>query len=724
MKLFRGEKTEGLFLESILMWKNTHPDFGFPTLEDIKSYSKREDLPQIPARLQKLLFKIGASSISEQDYENIVSNLFYLSEEDRMSYLLSVFPLLNEEERVHTLVISVLSDHIYNSCKFLGRDVFRLLNPLFEVIHEIVEDRHCFSETLELYASQFSKEGIAYSSSYVLELIIARIILNGMHVKEMLSNSDPLVSLLFTILRDLCSDGLQKKMEILTSNIPILQTIKFSVEESRFLEWIMDLLDSLYMSTWFLDKIISRSKMMKTRHDQHISPYKKDMLKLLLEDKEDSISISMGSKGAEKIFKLKVDSPVSGIVRKEFVPLSEEDQEEYNDGFEFDEEIEDYLSFEEKGKTKQLAFCKIVGLDLIGLASVRGTAHDVVIKTNILDRKSFSCHGNKTIFQRKKYRNLYDMINNYGSYVLMVSENRKKLNIEHYQKIELSDFFKQESKLISPEVEIEGKCYNKLEVLSTPKLLNKITSLDQYFKRVGLKEAEKILTQAEKKEELLSEIGVGVRDDFKNFRRDLKKRVDDLRRENSTKLGKKEERKQKISTKESKGKEFNIENFKDLVDNIINFDGSFLSLPSVNRKTKNPDNFNFKSPLRLMSDPEFIGEFNALFPNMWTLYERNELRMTAISKEAKLERAKAKLSLLPPDMRGQYSKIYLLVAALLNDIDTCESIHHETHELSYEIDKIFSVKASPSEDVNLLGYLEPQAGYFLKEPDLDRIFRD
>jgi hypothetical protein len=262
--------------------------------------------------------------------------------------------------------------------------------------------------------------------------------------------------------------------------------------------------------------------------------------------------------------------------------------------------------------------------------------------------------------------------------------------------------------------------------MADPMLMNKISKLDQYFKRMSAKTAEEVIEEADKKEEMFKEIGIRVRDDFQSFKEDLKEKIRLMKnKESEGKSKQKPLSESKVQTVAETEANLisSMQQMHALSQKIAQFHPDDIELPTVSRKSMMSKNFNFKSPLRLMNNKEFIGEFNALFGNMWGMYERNELRMTEVSKQAKLERAQAKLAILPDDLKPMYAKIYLIVAALLQDIETCASIHHETHELSYEIDKLFSVSASSRQNIEILGMLQPQSGEFIKEPDLDRIFR-
>ncbi|QTT61003.1 RNA-dependent RNA polymerase [Phytophthora condilina negative stranded RNA virus 11] len=733
MNAFKGVSVQDVFLESIMDWRRKNKGFNFPSMEELEMMSKRSDLPQMPGKIVRYLHKIGLSTMSDEDYSNMISRLFSIPEDARVNYLLTIFPQMSDEERVQSIVISIRSDRLYECVSFIGRDVFKILNPLLMAIVDLVSSGTVISQMLTSLTTRFS--GSSPDDEYTIRLIIARIILNGANSLEILSESDPTVGVFLSIVSELIDDGLLPSLEAITSTIPLLNSVKWVVEKQKFINFLIDLFDNLYISRYLKKPVFKRSEILRTDTPE-LSPHKKYIIKLLSWRMPESLNITLKTaKESRASYRLNLSKPVPGLASRYFQPLDEDDQMEFEDGYDWNPDIEEDLMFEGVGEAKSLAFVRVACGNWIGIQSVRGTAHTVLVGTNVLSRSFLQAHGDKTIYRRSKFSNILDYINNLGYYIVKVSESKKFIKIDGFKRMDYTEYFRSESIYKSTPVIINGKEYSKLDILSSPKLAREISNLDSYFKRISIKNTAREMEIQGKKDELLKEAGIKRSPEYYKMRKEIEQLVADDLKKHETKQPKegtvdKEEIKGKPKSADSKPMEskplsevLDMQDLKDKLDKMVKHGDIITDMPNISRSTVAERNFNFKDPAKLLRDPSFIGEFNALFGNTWGMFERNELRLTALTKRTKLKYAKLQLKAMPPQMQSHYVKVYGVMACLFNDIETCQSPVHESHILSAAIDQLFDVQTEADDTADLRMFLEPSPGEIRKNPDLDRLFQ-
>nr|WAK73573.1 RNA-dependent RNA polymerase [Phytophthora palustris bunya-like virus 8] len=733
LKMYRGEEVNDVFLESIIGWKKSHPEFEFPDNEQIAEMAKRSDLPQMPGRIQRYLNKLGISSISDDDFTAMISHLYSINEDDRMSYLLSMFPMLSQEEQIQTLTIATRSERIYESAGFLGKDAFRLLNPIVSAIREVIETNSCFSQTLTSITTRFSRG--TGSDLYTFDMIIARVVLTGLTCLEMKSESDQTVGLLMSILDELIEDGLLVALEIRTVSVPLLNSIKFNVTREKFIDLMMNILDAIYIGRWLKIKNIKRKDLIRL-DSADFSPYKKHMLKILEWKMPETIDLNFKKKSKRFHVRLGLEKGTPGLPTGVFRPLGEMDQEEYNDGFVWNEDIEEDLELEEFGEVKQMGYVRVESGNWKGMCSVRGTAHTVFIGTYTLSRDMLQAHGDKSIYRKERYTTLNDYINNFGFYILKISESKKNINISGYTKMNYTDYFKSESSYKSPKALINGKYYDKMTVVSSPKLARELSGLDSYFKRMSVDNANLEVKAVDKKMEGMKEIGVELDPLYIETREKVDRLINP---EKFLPKPKKKQRRKKTGKESSNSGEgdddteepqwgvdlndiLSGEQIMEQIEKLIEHSNKGFSLPATKRRISSERNVTYKEPMQLLRDPTLIGEFNSLFGNEWNRFEQNSLRLTALTKRTKLNYMKFRVKAMPASMQPNYAKLMGVVACLLSDIETCQSIQHETHELSSAIDSLFDVDMQIMDERDLTMFLEPSAGEIRRDPDLDKLF--
>jgi hypothetical protein len=318
----------------------------------------------------------------------------------------------------------------------------------------------------------------------------------------------------------------------------------------------------------------------------------------------------------------------------------------------------------------------------------------------------------KLIFYTKKnYSSLLDMLNSYGKVIVCFTQKNKNFSIEDYERRDYMDFFKGESKYRSKEIELNGVKYSKLDVLKDSFLNQKIETIDQYFKHVSTKTAEQVVETSEKNLEIVKEANIIISKDYEEAHHQLSKKLKEWKQK--TKQEPKTEEEVEERQKMNWAEEIGI-----LVNRLK------ISEIDVPRSQAQVREYKFESPLTLNRSPKFIGEFNALFSGLHDKFERNELFLTKAAKKSKIRAARSLLKEKSHDrdLMKRYSQLYLITMAVLNSVQTCESVVHQTHELSEALDVLWSGDDEEFDIENLSQFLIPPTGEFIRDIDVDRLF--
>nr|WAK73567.1 RNA-dependent RNA polymerase [Phytophthora palustris bunya-like virus 2] len=706
-RLFQGETVEDIFLESIMEWKSHNQDYKFPSLEELRELAKRSDIPQMPGKIHRLLNKKEISTVTDEEFSYIISQLYELQPSERVKYLLSIFPMLSESERVYTLTLSNRSSRIYGCISFIGVDWYKLLNPLVSLTRESIEANTSHSDILLGLKTRFSAD---IPESEIFMLIIARVVLNGYCSFEVMADADPTVGLFMDVMEELLDNGLVDALQSMSGNELLLRTIEFKGHRDDILIMLMNLVDNLYMTRLGKKPIEHKRDFIRVGKPQ-IMPYKKHILKLLSSNPTKRIEINFKSKGKRLNRTLTEEQGTPGLPSIPFKPLGEMDQEEFEDGYDWNDDIEEDLELEEFGTAKQMAYVQVATGNWKGVCSVRGSAHTVFVKARVVNRSLLDAHGDKTFYIRENYNSLIDYVSNMGLRIIKISESSKNVNIAGFRRISHTDIFRLECRHKSHPVIIDGVSYDKQEVLQNISLSNSIASMDSYFRRVTLDTAKKEIKRVEEFKDNLEEAGVMKSAEYIEAVAEIKDLV-------GIKEGVAGE---EVKSSETLDDILNKEDLLEKIPNIIDLSNKGMDLPEVSRKISPDRMVNYKEPIQLLQDPLTIGEFNSLFGNTWREFENNNLRLTALTKKTKIKYMKLQVRAMSPQIRPNYIKLMGVVMSLLSDIETCSNVANESHELSQSIDSLFDIETEDDgSNFNLM--LQPLPGDINRDPDIDRLF--
>ncbi|QTT60999.1 RNA-dependent RNA polymerase [Phytophthora condilina negative stranded RNA virus 7] len=703
MSVFRGSKDPDVFYESFTMWKTTHFDFGFPSEEEIELLVDESLSPRLPPRLLRILSKMGKSTLGIQERENIIMNMYNTPKDMRLQYLLSVLGPMSSGEKTNMLVLALKSTRFYKSCKILGSKTFRIFTPLMNMIIRVVDETPCTSETLDNIWFNYARNK---PKSYALRLMIARIVIVNLYTKGVNSENDAMIQLTVKLIEELFMNKMGYYLNTFSVSDPILRSVEFDVDKKMFMEMIVDVFDSLCLTEWSMTPYPKTVRTWEFPETEQYSNLVKDMTKLKRYIIPSSVTISTRSHGKKYKTKLRNSEPTPGIIDSPYVPLDEVDQEEFEAGLTYLSDPEEDLEFEEEGECPRLRFVVTPCTDRVSMMKVRGTAHQLIIKSQIVDRGLFTCYGIIKMMSKNRFENLEDFVSNYGSAYIYIGNEGKNFSIDGYNSWSLDDYNRIVKRYPSPTVQIDGEEIEKTDIIKDPMKISKLITIDNYFSRLAHDTDEK-QTVTNEETEMIENTKDQLRDDFPEFEKMAKKVitgdvVEEIEPATMTT--------EKIIELYKKNKEI-IENWSGLTKAVSKNLSSFFE-----------GKRNFLDNMKMMTDPETLGQFNTLYGNKWNDFENDRIRMTKLSKRVKIERALYQISRLQANEKEKYSKLLFLTSVLLAAIPEVSSPDLEDHHFSRMIDELFDVNIDIDIPFDIMTALEPNAGSVHNVPDLDRIF--
>jgi hypothetical protein len=706
---YRGDNVEGEpILESLMAWKSINKDFGFPSEDELEQFLVRKDMPPLPSKIYNMLVKMGKSQISDEDFKGILFKTMTLRGEDRMQYLATHYSLLSSDYQNQSLTLIMRSTRIYSSCKWLEGKSFNITVPIIDNICKAIELGNVYSAKLQTYKLQFeSYQSGKYSISQLFKILGTRVIMNSISVASLFCYMDPLFHTFFSVLEDLVDNGLLTWLNLCTDTDPILRTIEFQVDKKTFLDWIVDIFDCAYkendhgyrkskgniMKLFGANGIFSKEmgplRSIAVKMKQSSIP---DELRLIHKEKVKNRWV----KRSETVYKDRFETisksdAKAGYTQGEFFPFDEDSQEEFHWGFRTDPDVMEFCEFDKNAKIPKFGYSESFYLDFLNLTSVRGTAWNMFVGCQILNKNLFKAHGFLKIYKKQNISTVplkYFTQNN--NFIVYCGKENFKGSIEGYSELSWEQSVRYGNIKILGEqsLELEGKTYDKFEVFSQPRLIGKLQTLNSYFSRISsemvLEEATKVEDKIEEMEDLFE-----LSPDMKIEKSILMKKVEEYRKSVGSNT------KEVIDRKEKNSKSEETFNLIDSLGKVFSkyekgSTGLKIKKNTLGQSIEQELNlYKFKKPLQALTEIRFKAEFETLFPGMWEPYVNNELSITRQSMKHRLEFAQIRIDRMPEMMRNKYRKLLLITSMFLSSIPKTRTMNSKSMELGYIIDSIF-----------------------------------
>jgi hypothetical protein len=78
VSVFRGLQNMDVFYESFSLWKTINPDFQYPSENELETLVNQDLSAHLPSRVLRLLHKLGKSSVSRAEIENIILGMYQM----------------------------------------------------------------------------------------------------------------------------------------------------------------------------------------------------------------------------------------------------------------------------------------------------------------------------------------------------------------------------------------------------------------------------------------------------------------------------------------------------------------------------------------------------------------------------------------------------------------------------------------------------------------------
>jgi hypothetical protein len=696
------------FFRSLIKWKKEHPDFGFPSEAELVDLCKKEDIPPIPQAVYQMLVNLGHSTISEIEFNNMVNRVLSLDPEKREGFLLENFPFLNNNEMIQTIVISMRSERAYYSFRNCGTESIRILVPLIKCIASSIDRFHLTSTVLQNFKGYFmaGSRTRSLSNGRLFEMVSSRLLMNLIQYHKVDSSLDKVQKLFCDMLTEFQADGLMNYLNESSISDPILRSIEFKVDDFKFLDWVLDMLNGLSRSIFRginMSKENSRSLYgVNGKLNAQVSALGVHFIKMKQPIAPDSVIVTLGKKKLRRM-KLKKTAKVTiGVTLLEFFPQTEDGLDEFQ-SYHYDEDAHDYAEFDREAKIPEIAYVTVPLLTEKALFTVRGTAWTLVIGTNSVDLGVNIATGKKRYFRKAlRYGSPYETLNDMCDFMAVVSKENVSISIEGYIEIpwEQQNKIFRASKYKSSNIEIDGVEHTMEEIQNDSTLVAKLYNSEQFFKNPSADSVKQEISISLDQAKLIEKSGRQTSQHFEILKKELEQ---DLK-----KLEEKAPNDDEVSSPKQDLDQLLQKTFNGRQELFANWGEKSDSSSYKKQFVADYKPYKYDKALNLLTDIRFRSEFEVFFPGYWDDFINKNIRMSKRNKKHRLEFARLRIDKMPKEMRRNYRKLYLVCCFVLENVTECEHRQNESHDFGSLIDDLFDADfESDEEQVQLIVDLLP-----------------
>jgi len=631
-KLIFGEEPEDYMIEAMESWKKTHPDFGYPTAEEIKEISKEENRPPFPRGVMRHLLRIGVSSVPEADFRSLIIQLIHLSPEEQEQHLLSNYSYLDKSMRTDMLTVAMRSKIFYSSCYALGEHAVVVLINILKVIGQVIENDHIDSPTLTFMQRELkSGRNIKTSLKDIYWRICMAVIVEGIYTNMLLQESKKFIRL-YEVLKELWNNKLGIFMNITPTQDAIIRSINFNVDWDAFSTMIKAVTMGHYNYNYRRE--FAPGKRFTVLDDSKflcLKPYTRMIISMSpqIKQKVTLTSTSRGRVTKKQVLTLEEGKP--GVTGCPFYVPTEDGQDELDSGYYYDREIHTDVEEDEDATRDCLpeqAYVYTSSLNYEGVTSKRGCAWNVYFAGEAVSKDILAMFGEKVLYKKISYWNtLNDYINPCCQYIFYLGVDGTKKSIEGYKRLTWEEAMKElvVKQQYVPVVIHEGKSYNWDEASRDPLLQNLFRGFDSYFKRIKTSELEdealrlhdvlKVHAQFERNDKLEA-----VRSELRRF----------LASRGTTETEEVESGSGTLTSFEDVAAGLNMKEVFEQVSEGIAMETETTGLKEY--FVEKNDFFSYEEPLKTLTDVQLRSEIETLFPGYQDKLINRDLRLSKKNK--------------------------------------------------------------------------------------------
>nr|WAK73566.1 RNA-dependent RNA polymerase [Phytophthora palustris bunya-like virus 1] len=672
-----NEAKNGVLPESFASWKKKHPDFGYPDEDEMETILKDPESAPFPRKVMDHLFQIGKSNISDIEFQSLILQLSQLDDEGKISLLKNNFGYLDSRMRSDALVVASRSKLVYTSCYFIGVETLRLLPPLMGLLSQCIKEHTVNCPTLmSIKRNLYYSKKISIEPEEILMQVSSRCLLDLVVMGR--CDNVPSINTFMSVLGEMWDVGAGPLLNCTTCTDQILRTVDFSVPKEQFLDWVYCLITSLSECHRKITLMSSTAQTLKNSKID-LKPASIFMARMYKHSISHPLSITIRTKKTQK--KIKWVEPLWGVTHTDFFGLDEEMQEELKYIFELDA-MEDLDTLEPSpiDDLPKVSYTSTFSSDYQSLTSCRGSGQNVYVYCQVLDKTYREVQGEVVIFKKKsRYNNIQTYLTKDMGYIVYMGMEPTRCSIEGYRRLKFEEIIA-ECKLNCHRdimIESEGEVYERSTIVKNPVLINRISNLNSFFKRIKESDSDKEIQRVRKIAELI------------DYDKNPKEAASIAKVTNMLEKSK--------DPKDTEDEPFNLI---DAIKNYTDFlEGMSLdsSSPVKEKLRANYSMFNFTEPLKVMSDLVVTSEFNSLIPHQLDNLLDGRIRLSKKTKDRIVRYAQLEIKTMSRILRKKYSKVLFIIRAVLADVEECNFAQNESLEFAAAIDDIFQRAGSPDE---------------------------
>jgi hypothetical protein len=466
-------------LEAFLETKKEDPEFGFPGKDDIVELSSNPWRATMPASIQEYAYKLGMVALTDSELEYAYNIISTNENADIEMVLADLRMLYGEASAVQNLVTYLIKDtRIFNMTILLGPGtrICSIHEDLYTLGVHLMETRGFTNSHLTLKKREISRMfKRKISESEIFGILYTKALIDCMTIKSALHVGSKAVETVIGTLIEMFDSMTPMECSRFHFKTDILRTTDFYSKPEDRNNWFSDCFDSVCQTNWFPRNVATVTQKHLNKAMTHFGPLAAIAAKINYFGDE-AITVWMKSRGKFTL-KMSDNDPVAGVVEiDKFVPLSEDDLDEFAFSIGLEDVPEEEVRMVEKGKAPPFHYISRNLTTIDSLRWVRGTAWELFMFSNTISKDiTRQCR----IFTKSTFKGYRDYVAHSDSYVLYKGERKGRIDISGYTEI---PFEKKSGVLNYARFEhdafqdIDGNTYSKREAFSDNYLMGNIYS--------------------------------------------------------------------------------------------------------------------------------------------------------------------------------------------------------------------------------------------------------
>ncbi|QTT61001.1 RNA-dependent RNA polymerase [Phytophthora condilina negative stranded RNA virus 9] len=478
-KILSGDIVSDSFLNALLKNKKDDDSFGFPSEEEIVNMSSNPWTGSMPVAVQEYAYKLGSKALTEDEMEYIYGIVQNYGKSDPERALAEMKMLYGETAAVQTLVSYMVKDtRLFKLCFMLGvrSRIGSIHSDMMRLISWLLSNRKFHSELLKTrarYVSKMFKKKI--SEIEVFENMYSKAVCDCTVSFHYQHRGSKTVDQVIGVINDILGQSEPTDFMGFQFDTDMMRSTDFHGDIGLRDLWVCDIFDSLCQTnTW------GARENLKFRDFLECLKQFGPIAGIVGRSKyqlEDSISFETKDKRKTRLRYNKKTFPRPGFIMKDFIPLNEDDTDDYQYSIGVEEVPEDEVDPRSPGTTEKFSFLHKNLMTIDDARRIRGTAWELFVATNVLS-KEFARLNNVRLYKKVSFKGYRDYLFHEDSFIVYFGTRRGKLDIVGYKELRWEeknrafnwkrfnhDFF----------WDVDGETYEKSIILEDPYTVNEVS---------------------------------------------------------------------------------------------------------------------------------------------------------------------------------------------------------------------------------------------------------